>query len=51
VVEPTPLKNIRQIGIISPKDLGENKKIFETTTPRYIHIESCQQKKHWKTSQ
>ena len=34
VVEPTPLKNIRQIGIIFPKVRVE-KKMFETTTQRF----------------
>ena len=32
VVEPTPLKNIRQIGNLPKKNGGENNKIFETTT-------------------
>jgi len=33
VVEPTCLKNMRKSNfIISPRDPGENKKIFETTT-------------------
>ena len=32
VVEPTPLKNISQNGLVFPKFRVENKEIFETTT-------------------